>query len=130
MKAVRQISTGRLVWREIPDFEDGQGIINAAIDGYDNPSDLEEVEITEADWAVETALREAESPLSLNELMDTRRDNPQRNAFKASALYGLTHEQLDTYIDDNVTNLATAREFVRKLAHVILWLVKQTKMDE
>jgi len=56
--------------------------------------------------------------------------NPQKEAYKLSQLYGLTHEQLDAYIDGNVTDLASAKEFVRKMAHVILWLVKQTKLDE
>ena len=56
--------------------------------------------------------------------------NPQKEAYKLSQLYGLTHEELDTYIDNNVTNLAEAKEFIRKLAHVTLWLVKQTKLDE
>lgn len=56
--------------------------------------------------------------------------NLQKEAYKLSQLYGLTHEQLDTYIDNNVTNLAEAKEFIRKMAHVILWLVKQTKLDE
>jgi len=56
--------------------------------------------------------------------------NPQKESYKLSQLYGLTHERLDTYIDNNVTDLASAREFVRKMAHVILWLVKQTKLDE
>jgi len=56
--------------------------------------------------------------------------NPQKESYKLSPLYGLTHERLDTYIDNNVTDLASAREFVRKMAHVILWLVKQTKLDE
>ena len=56
--------------------------------------------------------------------------NPQKEAYKLSQLYGLTHEQLDTYIDANVTDLASAREFLRKLSHIVLWLVKQTKLDE
>ena len=56
--------------------------------------------------------------------------SPQKESYKLSQLYGLTHEQLDTYIDNNVTNLGEAREFMRKIAHVILWLVKQTKLDE
>jgi len=56
--------------------------------------------------------------------------NPQKESYKLSQLYGLTHEQLDTYIDNNVTDLQSAREFVRKMAHVTLWLVKQTKLDE
>jgi len=56
--------------------------------------------------------------------------NPQREAYKLSQLYGLTHEQLDTYIDNNMTDLQSAREIIRKALHVILWLVKQTKLDE
>jgi len=56
--------------------------------------------------------------------------NPQKESYKLSQLYGLTHEQLDTYIDNNMTDLQSAREIVRKALHVILWLVKQTKLDE
>ena len=62
--------------------------------------------------------------------LDLRENNPQKEAYKLSALYGLTHEQLDTYIDTNVTDFASAKEFVRKLAHVELWLVKQNRLDE
>lgn len=56
--------------------------------------------------------------------------NPQRESYKLSQLYGLTQEQLATYIDNNVTNLAQAKEFLKKLAAVTLWLVKQTKLDQ
>lgn len=56
-------------------------------------------------------------------------ENPQRAAYKLSALYGLTHEQLDNIID-GVSNLAEAKEVLRKALHVVLWLVKQTKLDE
>jgi len=55
--------------------------------------------------------------------------NPQKEAYKLSQLYGLTHEQLDNHID-GISNLSEAKEFMRKQAHVILWLVKQTKLDE
>lgn len=53
----------------------------------------------------------------------------QKEAFKASQLYGLTQEQLATYIDNNITTLASAKEFLKKLSAVVLWLVKQTKLD-
>jgi len=56
--------------------------------------------------------------------------NPHKEAYKLSKLYGLTHDQLDTYIDNNMTDLASAKEIMRKALHVILWLVKQTKLDE
>jgi len=56
--------------------------------------------------------------------------NPQKESYKLSQLYGLTHEQLDTYIDNNMTDLQSARGIFRKALHVILYLVKQTKLDE
>jgi len=55
--------------------------------------------------------------------------NPHREAYKLTALYGLTQVQLETYIDTNVTTLASAREFLKKLSAVVLWLVKQAKLD-
>jgi len=55
--------------------------------------------------------------------------NPQREAYKLSALYGLTQAQLETYIDSNVTTLASAKDFLKKLSAVVLWLVKQAKLD-
>jgi len=56
--------------------------------------------------------------------------NPQKEAYKLSQLYGLTQEQLENYIENNVTNLTQAKEFLKKLSAVVLWLVKQTKLDE
>lgn len=55
--------------------------------------------------------------------------NPQRESYKLSALYGLTQEQLATYIDNNVTNLSEAKAFLKKLSAVVLWLVKQTRLE-
>ena len=54
----------------------------------------------------------------------------QKEAFKVSSLYGMTQSQLETYIDNNVTHLVAAKEFLKKLSAVILWLVKQTKLDQ
>ena len=56
--------------------------------------------------------------------------NPQKVAYKLSQLYGLTQEQVENYIENNITNLATAKDFLKKLSAVVLWLVKQTKLDE
>ena len=54
----------------------------------------------------------------------------QKAAFKLSQYYGLTQAQLETYIENNITNLARAKEFLKELSAVILWLVKQTKLDQ
>lgn len=56
--------------------------------------------------------------------------NPQRESYKLSALYGLTQAQLETYIENNVTNLVEAKAFLKKLSAVVLWLVKQSRLNE
>lgn len=56
--------------------------------------------------------------------------NPQRESYKLSQLYGLTQAQLETYIENNVTNLVEAKTFLKKLSAVVLWLVKQSRLDE
>jgi len=69
MRAVRHISTGRIVYRESPDFEWGKGIANAVAGGdTDYPAEeLEEVEVTQEDWDAELLLREQEQPLSTSQ---------------------------------------------------------------
>lgn len=56
--------------------------------------------------------------------------NPQQEEYNLSALYGLTKAQLETYIDNNITDLASAKEFHKKIGAVVLWLVKQSRLDE
>ena len=48
-----------------------------------------------------------------------------KSALVLSELSNLTYEQLDTYIEKNVTTLATSKVFLKKLAIVVLALVKQ-----
>lgn len=56
--------------------------------------------------------------------------NPNKELFKQSELANLTYEQLMTYIDNNVTTLATAKTFLKKLSAVTLYLVKHTRLDQ
>lgn len=37
-------------------------------------------------------------------------------------LESLTYNQIDIYIDNNVTDLASAKEFLKKLSKVVLYL--------
>ena len=137
MKVVKNIQTGRLVHREIPDFEEGKGIINAVAMGCGSIENLEEIEVTQTQWDAELALREEERPRVLSELLDTSHPNPQREAFKLSALYGLTQQQVADYIQnqiDSITSLAEAKAvlapLLQKMAAILLWLVKQNRLDE
>ena len=61
MKVVRHKITGRLVYRQEPDFEEGKGIINAVLMGEGPEEELEEVEVTQAQWDAELALRKEET---------------------------------------------------------------------
>lgn len=70
MKAVRNINTKRLIWREEPDFEPGKGIANAAGWYHLSPGDLEEIEIKTEEWEIELALRKAETPPSDRQVLD------------------------------------------------------------
>jgi len=56
--------------------------------------------------------------------------NPQKESYKLSALYGMTQAELETYIDTNVVDLPTARAYIKKLSAIVLWLVKQSGLDE
>lgn len=60
----------------------------------------------------------------------TIKTNPQRESWKGSILYGKTQAEVDAYIDANVTSLAEAKAFLKKLGAVVLWLVKQTQLDQ
>jgi len=62
--------------------------------------------------------------------IDLSLTNPQKQAYKLSQFYGLAQSQLENYIDNNVTNLAEAKAFLKKLSAVVLYLVKQTKLDK
>lgn len=67
MKVVRHKVTGRLVYREAPDFKKGLGVINAVLMGYGSKSELEEVEVTPEEWEAELLLRKKEAPLPSSE---------------------------------------------------------------
>jgi len=56
--------------------------------------------------------------------------NPQVEAYKLSQLSGMTQAQLETYIDNNVTNLTQAKDYLKKLSAVVLWLVKQSELGQ
>lgn len=55
--------------------------------------------------------------------------NPYKENWKTSVLYNVTNAQIDTYIDNNVTTLATARGFLKKLTKVVIMIAKQNKFE-
>ena len=60
------------------------------------------------------------------------KSNKQREAIaniKLSFLNKLTPVKIDQYIDNNVTDLASAKQFLKKLSKVILYLCKYNNLQ-
>ena len=55
--------------------------------------------------------------------------NPNKQDYALSFLAGLTPAQIDNYIDNNVTNLVEARDFLKKLCKVALLLAKEASLE-
>lgn len=56
--------------------------------------------------------------------------NPQKESYKLSVFAGATPEQIDTYIENNITSLVTAKEFLKKLTRVVQLLLRETRMED
>jgi hypothetical protein len=52
-----------------------------------------------------------------------------KSKLKLSDLTGITYAQLDTYIDNNITDLPAAKVYLKKLSAVVLALVKKGNPD-
>ena len=50
-------------------------------------------------------------------------------AIKSSFINGLTTEQINNYIDNNITNLTSAKTFLKKLSKVMLYLLKHSNLQ-
>ena len=51
--------------------------------------------------------------------------NDAKNTIDLSDLSKLTYNQLDTYIDNNITDLASAKLYLKKLSKVVLAMLKR-----
>jgi hypothetical protein len=50
--------------------------------------------------------------------------NDAKSAIALSDIAGMTYAELDTYIDNHVTNLAEAKTYLKKLSKVVLAMLK------
>jgi hypothetical protein len=67
--------------------------------------------LTAAQTAYETAQTEAANEINL------------------SVLAGKTYDQVDTYMDNHVSDLASAREVLKKLARIVLAIIKKLELE-
>jgi len=54
--------------------------------------------------------------------------NEAKDTIELSTISNLTYNQLDTYIDNNVTDLASAKVYLKKLSKVVLAMLKRVNM--
>lgn len=69
MLVVKNIITGRIVYRQEPPFKPGNGIKKAVLDRLGMPGDLVEIDVAKSEWQSELSLREAEQPLALSKVV-------------------------------------------------------------
>lgn len=60
--------------------------------------------------------------------LETQYENA-KEAIKLSNLSEMTYAQLDTYIDNNVTDLASAKTYLKKLSKVVLAILKYQNVE-
>ncbi len=48
---------------------------------------------------------------------------------KSSFLNGLTIEQINNHIDNNIIDLASAKAFLKKLSKVVLYILKHSNLQ-
>lgn len=56
-------------------------------------------------------------------------NNSHKETYKQSVIYNITSDQIDAYIDSHVTNITTAKDFLKKLARVVVLLARQNKFE-
>jgi len=57
--------------------------------------------------------------------LTTEQQRDAHKKIKESFINGLTESQVETYIDNNITDLASAKVFLKKLSKVVLHLLKK-----
>jgi len=85
--------------------------------------DIVEVEGKVTKLKVIEAMQEADADADSSEIVPddiATHHNNAKSERKLSTIANMTYAQTDTYINANVTDLASAREFLKKLTRVIL----------
>jgi hypothetical protein len=64
-----------------------------------------------------------------DEQIKTKRTNAKLK-IEASNIINMTYADLDQYIEDNITDLTSAKEFLKKLATVVLAMLKRQNWSD
>ncbi len=57
--------------------------------------------------------------------LTTSKQRENIKKIKTSFIHGLTAQQVDNYIDSNVIDLASAKEVLKKLAKILVYIIKK-----
>jgi len=110
MRVVRHISTGRIVYRESPDFAWSMGIANAIASDINYPAEeLEEVEVTQEDWDAEIAIRKEETLPSSDHPAKLIAVNPAlAKPATVRRWHGGDSYEVNCLVSQNIVNMWTA----------------------
>ena len=60
--------------------------------------------------------------------LTTEEQRTNTDKIRQSFLSGLTENQIDTYIDNNVTDLTSAKNVLKKLSKIIFYIAKKQNL--
>ena len=92
--------------------------------------DIVEIEGTVTKPKVIEAMHKADADADITEVVPddiATQHSDAKSELKLSAIANKTYAQVDAYIDANVTDLASARAFLKKLTRVVLAILKRTE---
>ena len=90
---------------------------------YEELNDIEKGAVREHAW-VQRLIRKLDKASARKDMKEVNHKVEAREKYKLSVLAGKTPEQIDTYIEKNITDLKSVREFLKKLSRILLVLAK------
>jgi len=90
---------------------------------YEELNDVEQIKLQEHAW-LQRILKKLDKTSAREDMKEVDCKVEAREKYKLSVLAGKTPEQVDAYIDKNVVDLKSMKEFLKKLSKVVIILAK------
>ena len=103
--------------------EDFVGDVNYGVEDIDQPVPSQRVDFYKRTGA--NTIVEKSAPEKAQVLIDA---DPDKEDFKSSVFAGVTPARAETWIDNNVTDLASAKNALKKIVKVLLYLVRRSSL--
>ncbi len=90
---------------------------------YKELDNIEQMKLQEYAW-LRRILKKLDKTSAREDMKEVNCKVEAREKYKLSILAGKTPEQIDAYIEKNITDLKSVREFLKKLSRILLVLAK------